>query len=347
MVQEESVNRFMQAVNNLNFDEPLLLKLYRENLGDASLKPYVTTTMRKIESRIQLVKTVLNDVSNDRLNSFSGYLEDLANEFNAQSNYSTETEFVMNKDDFMIRVDEIYENILEIDTYFATVALHSRGILDELDLLRQSDEVFANFKKDVENLKRDTENSVKTIVQNAKAESEAIVIKARDTAGGVSLEQAQLQFKKAKDSSFRQLVLWGLSSASLVGLFTAVLWNLFFLEFENGNLTELIFFITLRIAALGLIVSLLAYFLGLFKSTLHQFQHSQHRLLITNCIGTFIESIIDKDQRDYIFRQLIDEVATFGDSGLIKSSNSNARDSNTKVVVERIDKSLGKLDQGD
>ena len=101
---------------------------------------------------------------------------------------------------------------------------------------------------------------------------------------------------------------------------------------------QMVYFSVIRIGILTLISTLIGFSIKMLKSHLHMREHNLHRKRLSNSIPAFVESASSKEQRDRILTQLVDSVASFGNSGMIK----NTDEGNNKLTIDNITSIFGK-----
>ena len=96
----------------------------------------------------------------------------------------------------------------------------------------------------------------------------------------------------------------------------------------------------LRLIILTVIGAVTTFFLKIFRASLHMYHHNLHRQRITNSMAAFVESAVTPEQRDLILTNLVDAVATFGNSGLIQGEDDCLH--LPKMTIDNITRTLSK-----
>ena len=222
--------------------------------------------------------------------------------------------------------------------HFVTVAVEERGFLDDEGIKKAYDRTVDNMKSEAENVINSIKEESTAVIKQAKKLAEEIETRARKTATNISVEEAQKQFKAAQRPLLLQVILWGLLSIVAVYIFYLLFKHFLNIELPDNYTWHIVYFTSIRITALAAVGSIAAYFMKILKAQLHMFQHNLHRQRITNSIEAFVESAITQEQRDLILARMIDEVVTFGNSGLLEADQDNIY--TPKMTIDNITRSI-------
>ena len=340
MASEQSIQELDSVLQELAFDDEIRTSLIRTNLGTESLEERLLPILDVVNDKANFARRYAVGVHDSQVTSFTSHLRDFVAECNAQAQRQDSSEFINSKEAFLDAIQSNLDSMLRYEPPFVTAAILSEGLLNQTaDISSRIDEAKSDLKQHSDDLIERTEQKYREILRDAEETSTRIETRARETATGVSVKDAQDQFEKARDDSIVQIVIWGVLSVLAIVAFLSLLAYLLSLEFkESISLTQAIYIGTLRVAALGLIASLGAYALNILRSQLHQFQHNLHRRRLANCIGSFVESAATPHQRDVIYTHLVEAITNFGDSGLLKKDGTGLTGSNSKIVLDGLDK---------
>lgn len=167
----------------------------------------------------------------------------------------------------------------------------------------------------------------KTNALRAQAEQLArtTVDVAKRTALGISLEDAQKQFKAAEGNCSWNGWLWlGLSLTSVCCLLGAI-W--YFFENpppENPDWPEVTHLLVLRFAFLSTVGIVCAYCLRSYSAYKHMQQLNAHRKRLANSASAFVSAAYTDSARDRILEIIVNAVANFGVSGLLPAGKEDA-----------------------
>ena len=120
-------------------------------------------------------------------------------------------------------------------------------------------------------------------------------------------------------------------SGGVFGGFAALLW---FVELDSNGGWQPLYYTALRLVLLGALGTFSAFCLRTLRAHLHMGERNLHRQRVANSIPSFVDSAVNHDQRDLILAQLIDAVATFGNSGLL--SGRDDLSAPTKLAVDSV-----------
>ena len=194
------------------------------------------------------------------------------------------------------------------------------------------------MKEEAENaLTRVQEEANKTI-EEARTLAEGIENRARQTASGISIEAAQEQFRLAQQDHDKQVKRWTWLNGISIFLFFGVAMIFFFVDLPEGETKSILYFSAVRITIIGALGGIVAFCLRMLRAHMHMAQHNQHRQRVANSIAAFVESAATPEQRDLILSQLVDSIAHFGSSGILRKEDESIQV--PKVVVDNLSRTI-------
>jgi len=182
-----------------------------------------------------------------------------------------------------------------------------------------------NIAEKTKQFKEETNQFEKIVFQKAADK----VSEANKTVLNISVEDAQDQFKEAKISNGWQIAIWSvISVVAISGIVAILFW--FYNEAESaGDLfiwsPKTVIQLVVRLGFISLFTTILLFGLRILRSQLHMREHNMHRRRIANSLAAFVESANTPDQRDKILINLVNAVAEFGSSGLIRTDSKSDR----------------------
>jgi hypothetical protein len=185
----------------------------------------------------------------------------------------------------------------------------------------------------------DLEKKSNTIINHAQQIAESIEQKARQTARGISVEEAQKQFQLATKPIIKQIWVWASLSTLFSVLFIGIIISFIFESMPEVEKWGIIYYTAIRITFLSAIGAIAGFCLKLLRAHLHMYNHNLHRQRIANSIEAFVESAELKENRDLILLHLVDAIAQFGDSGLVQKEDDSIH--STKMIFDNISKYSG------
>ena len=101
---------------------------------------------------------------------------------------------------------------------------------------------------------------------------------------------------------------------------------------------SILYFSAVRITIIGALGGIVAFCLRMLRAHMHMAQHNQHRQRVANSIAAFVESAATPEQRDLILSQLVDSIAHFGSSGILRKEDESIQV--PKVVVDNLSRTI-------
>jgi hypothetical protein len=265
-------------------------------------------------------------------------------------------------------------------------ASQSQQISSHLDSLKQSWSPFVsalvekqgllseNLVAIVDNIRKEREETVealgttfKELTSLQKSEVESLRSQVRETAKGISIEQAQKQFDNARSILWNRARGWALLSAvSFICFFwfATYILNHTPAALFGGQLqiaadavkatsqakgvsaqipiplivAQTAYLAAIRITILTAIGALATFCLRMMRSSLHMAEHNDHRRRLANSMASFVAAASTPEQRDSILATLVGAVSQFGDTGLLNDTKDAV--SVPSIAIEAITKNL-------
>ena len=337
MSTQEQQNHIVQELarfNSLDFD-----KVYRENLGSFSLKESLSPVCDEIKKKIQFAAEYGNQVSETTMGHALGYFNEILTCIIAISDFSDE-DFVAQKDDYVSTICINLDSLRDLWPLFQSIAIESRGWLDLEGEVQEIDRIVPAIRNETKKAIENIKEASGSILEKTKEEADAITTGARKTAAGISVEEAQKQFREAQEALDVQKNRWGKGSAVVVFVFLAACAVFYWkgIPGENVSYKDLIYISVIRVTILMAIGTVAAFCLRIYRAHLHMSEKNKHRQRVANSMEAFVNSTTSDEQRDFIFGQLVESVVQFGNSGLLPGEDDNVY--RPKMTIDTILKSL-------
>ena len=107
---------------------------------------------------------------------------------------------------------------------------------------------------------------------------------------------------------------------------------------NEQNLGLGIYYTAIRITLLGILGAVATFCLRIYRSQLHMSHHNAHRQVVAASMQSFVDSATTKEHRDKILSVLVEAVAAFGSSGLIRDRDDHM--SSSKLIVDQFTKTI-------
>ncbi len=331
MATDEAINKLKEAEEvYLSIDRE---KLLRTNLGEESLAVQLEPVFEELDSKYSFAYKYAKHVHDNPLNEIIRTFTDINNQFTQQAERNSQ-EYIAQKGGFLSSCNTYLQNLKLHWPAFVAAAVEDRGLLQDEGILKQYEQTVASLHKESEETIEKIRTEAEATIENAKKLAEDIENKARKTAAKISVQAAQDQFSEASNPLGWMVIFWGVASVVSLILFFWLISQYIALEVPEEWTWQVIYFAAIRLTALGAIGTIAAFTMKGFKSALHMYLHNKHRLRLTNCIEAFVESAVTPEQRDLILAQLVEAVASFGNSGFLDKEGN--LDQGPRMTIDNI-----------
>ena len=331
MAKQQEIDQLEKVLKSLeSIDEK---RLFRPNLGDESLQSELEPKLTKVLAKARFALQYAAAVADEPVRGVTGALDSSYQELHAQAEREP-SEYIQYKDSVLNGLDVRHEEMLMYWPPFVTAAIEARGFLEDEGIRKEYTKAIENLQKQAQSTLDSIKEESQKILAGAKDVADQIEQRARRTAAHVSVGEAQMQFKEAQTHHENQVKLWAWVSGvsgGVFGGFAALLW---FVELDSNGGWQPLYYTALRLVLLGALGTFSAFCLRTLRAHLHMRERNLHRQRVANSIPSFVDSAVNHDQRDLILAQLIDAVATFGNSGLL--SGRDDLSAPTKLAVDSV-----------
>lgn len=310
-------------------------KIIRPELGVESLEKTFTPTLDELYQKVAIIVKVAPFVSNNILQSAIASITSCIQSLGVISNM-TNQEFVAGKAAYVTQIEANLETIQTLWPNFYT------ALQENFPQKDSESQALLEAASLTETIRKNSQEAEENLAQFNRilAEADAIKEATRKTAQYVSIQGAQTQFSKAKDDLYIKIAI-----ASIGAI--AALWWFFSLSFEFLNEASTLkdewtwkigYHASIRLLILGSIGALSKFFFSLLKAYLHLLEHNLHKVRVANSTEAFVAAAQSPEHRDLILGRLVDSIASFGDSGLLKEGPAE-KDSASKINLDFSSKS--------
>jgi rubrerythrin len=312
-------------------------KILRPDYGQTSLSEWekefdsLISKLDFIDKYSDSVDSSTNNQVQNSLNNIKAYISQLVNYDEAQ--------FVAYKKNQVKNINEQFNNIKKYWPHYATAAIEESGLLTNINVKEEFKSLTDNLKEETQNALEKIQKESGEIINQAKEKAKEIESSVRKTAEKISVQEAQEQFQNAATHNILQIKVWGGITGFLIVIFICLICYLLKIKLPKIWTWQMIYYTVIRLGLLTLVSSLIGFGLKILISHLHMHQHNLHRMRLANSTAAFSESATSKEQRDRILTQLVDSVANFGNSGMIKDSD----DGSSKLTIDNITSTISKM----
>lgn len=337
MANEHQITNLQQVVAELkSVDRD---KLLRPELGPLSLKEEMEPNLETLDKRIDLLLETASDIPGDIVESLTNTLSAIYQCMYRQHVIEDATIYAAERQGFLREFQRQFENISSHLPNVITAAVETRGFLEDEGIKREFTQAIETMKQESENnLARVKEESEK-VIEEARTLAKDIENRARRTASGISVEAAQEQFRLAQEDHDNRVKHWALFSGVSISLFIAVASVFWALGLPEGDTKAMVYLSAVRVTILGALGVIVAFCTRMLRAHMHMAQHNRHRQRVANSIAAFVESAVTPEQRDMILAHLVDSIAHFGSSGILRKEDESVHTS--KLVVDNLSRTIG------
>ncbi len=335
MANEEQIQRITQLTDSImNVDQESLL---RESLGDVGLHADFASGLETIRSKAMFARQYLHDVHQEHVENILAYFENILSELQAQAERS-HPDYVANRAGFLDNINTYLEELKRDWAPLVTAAVESRGFLDDEGVRQEYERTIESMKNESENALQQVKEESKKTIEEARDLADQIVKQARTTAAGISVEEAQRQFREAQNALDRRVTMWACLSGLSAIVFLIVAAYFVTIDLADQSGWHVVYYSAIRVTILAAIGTAAAFCLKILRAHMHMSEKNRHRQRIANSMGAFVESAVTPEQRDMILSQLVESVVQFGNSGLIHREEDNMY--RPKMTIDAITRTL-------
>lgn len=335
MASEEQINRLKELASEIgDVDKD---KLLRVSLGEASLERDFAPKLAEIERKFQFALDHASEVHDSHVQNTLGLFEHIKQEIDQQAS-RTNAEYVAQSENFQQNIDNYLMQLKQYWPPYITAAVESRGFLEDEGVAREYERTVNSIKDESESALEQVRNEAKKTIDEARTLAEQIENRARLTASGISVEEAQKQFREAQRGLDRGVKTWAVIGGIFIVGFVLTAWQFAKADLPDQWRWEVIYNSAIRVSILAAIGTAAAFCLRILRAHLHMSEKNRHRQRVANSIAAFVESAVTPEQRDQILSQLVESVIQFGNSGLLQREDDNVY--RPKMTIDSIMRTL-------
>lgn len=316
-----------------------LEQVFRPNLGPVSLPEAYRELVRMLISRFEKAASVAGRVPNNIAQQIVSHSEAFRKQLEAIAAQGDDA-YVAQKPQFQQETDSIAEQLGSVFSSVTQAIIEHAGIL-ETSNAQTTDQLIENLRVDIRSqLPTLVEEEASRAITEARELAKSIESRARTTAAGISINDAQTQFNNATKSDGIQLLVWSaLGVASLYWFFSlALLYTSEAKTLPNDWTWQFGYITALHATILAATGTIAGFSLKNLRASLHMLNHNLHRKRIANSIEAFVQAAQTPEQRDMILMRLVDSLTAFGQSGLVNSDSDHIQ---PKLSIDTISHALG------
>lgn len=327
-------------------------KIYRESLGELSRKSLLEPVVEGLEKRSEVLAQVVDQISDSSLNNYNNYLQQCVSHLTNLAQYDAQN-YVSNVNNIIAAIQRSYEATESILNPATSLLLLKSGLFEGAKLESTGSEILAQYEstvsKKIHDFEENADKKIQELLNAASLKVEEKSNRALQTSRGISLEQAQFQFRNLSRRSLWGLSIWGgVSTLGLASFFIVAIYFHIHFPIEGSQiqttnptagpnvsypgLIPVIYSIAMRVTILSAIGAVVAYSMNILRSHIHMYYKNEHRIALANSTESFIASCRDNQTGDSVFMYLVQAMSEFGESGLLESKQENIHP--TKLIVD-------------
>ena len=329
---KEQLKNLFDTIMNIEED-----KLLRKSLGELSLERDFVPTLKEIKKKVAILVQYADELHDEQLQTIVGELESIRAEMEQQAAFSSQ-DYATNRDQFLNNIETYLGGIRLHWSPVVTTAIEARGLLDNEGIRQEYEHTIESIKRESESALQQVKEEADKTIEEARTLAEQIENRARFTAAGISVEEAQKQFREAQTALDKRVKIWSiLGIASIVGFIVAALY------FLNTDLPDqwrwqVVYHSSIRVSILTAIGTAAAFCLKILRAHLHMSEKNRHRQHVANSMAAFVQSAVTPEQRDLILGQLVESIVQFGNSGLVQREDDHIY--RPKMTIDSITRTL-------
>lgn len=311
---QKGLNRALDDLERVEIDE-----VKRTRLGPASLAAEFDDMWEDVELIKHLARSYGKLVHDDIVRSMVATVASITSTLESQASRS-DAQYTQRRELFIESLRRDIEESRRWQPIVASCVALDKGLLDAESLNAQVKRSVADFKGERERFLEGLQVALDNSIKDFNKHVEEMIAQVRRTAQGVSVEEAQKQFREAAPHDKKRVWLW----AWLSVLASAVLLIVGIVSINGGSqmLTEPSWEslpgAVLRLFLLSVLAGMATFTFRMLRAHLHIAEKNRHRVRVANSIDSFLQSTSDPSQRDLIFAKLLDSIVSYGDSGLVQ-----------------------------
>lgn len=295
---------------------------FKRNLGDLSFASW-ESQINDVIGKINGAAKVTQLLTNQELSNFVGALDNFYRAVD-QVRGQNDNDFANQRHQLEA---ELKASLEDVGNFWPPIAVR---IIETNPVLQQAHEFEDVLLKRLEELEAASERTQDEI----KSFADSQIGKARETAQGISVDAAKIQFDGAVDTYHGRVRIWVFISAVLTAATLLLLWWFLVQPPDLSLAWGIAYFVSIRLAIFGVAATVTAFSFGMVKANMQLREANAHRARLANSVNAFLVASESPQQRDIILTRLVEAVAEHPDAGFVKSGTDN--ESRGRFSVENL-----------
>ncbi len=320
-------------------------RLLRPSVGSMSLeKGFTPALLTEAQKKANFALQYAHRLHDSQIQQLLEQFEPIRSAMQQQA-HCLDRDYVQKSTQFVNDITTHLENLKLSWLPVVTAAVEERGFLEDEGVQQKYERTIESIKEESESALGQVKEEADKTIKEARTLAEQIENRARLTAAGISVEEAQKQFQEAQGPLDKGVKIWAcLGIVCVVGFFCAA--GCFATaDIPDKWRWQVLYYGVIRVSILTAIGTVAAFCLKILRAHLHMREKNRHRQHVANSMGAFVESAATPEQRDLILSQLVDSVVQFGNSGLVQREDENIY--RPKMTIDSITRTLSTPPQKD
>ena len=201
--QVRSLRDLSDAIMNVDKD-----KLLRPSLGELSLQSVFAPTLEKIQQKFALALKYAPELHNDQLAQIRDNFTYISEHMREQVGRNSQ-DYATQRDHFLSHIESYLENLKPYWPSVVTVAVESRGFLEDEGIHREYERAVESMKQESETALKQVQGEAKRTIEQARDLAKQIENQARSTAVGISCgRKRRNNFGEAQEELEKRVKHW-------------------------------------------------------------------------------------------------------------------------------------------
>ena len=254
-----------------------------------------------------------------------------------QASFSSQ-DYATNRDHFLSTIETYLGRIRPHWSPVVATVIEARGLLDDEGIRQEHEHTIESIKQESESALQQVKEEANKTIEEARALAKEIEDRARFTATGISVGEAQKQFREAQAALDKRVKIWGCLGIGSILVFIGVALYFTTADLPDQWRWQVVYHSSIRVSILTAIGTAAAFCLKILRAHMHMSEKNRHRQHVANSMAAFVQSAVTPEQRDLILGQLVESIVQFGNSGLVQREDDHIY--RPKMTIDSITRTL-------
>ena len=243
-------------------------KLLRASLGEVALKVGFTSKLEMIRDKIAFALAHAGMVYDSHVQGIIAPFERIRAELEQQAGRSNE-EYVSYRPQFLANVDQQINELQQYWPSFVAAAIEIRGFLEDEGVRREYERTIDFIREESKSAIQKVREEANKTIEEARTLAEDIESRARLTASGISVGEAQTQFREAQTGLDRGVRNWTWGAIGGILAFIGAAVYFMRVDLPDQWQWQVIYHSAIRVSILAAVGTAAAFCLKMLRAHLH------------------------------------------------------------------------------